>query len=62
MNWIPPHADTDDIRMIPNTFQGGYATNSDLSDTILMVGYLSKWAGVDTSQPEDFTNINADEV
>jgi len=48
--------------MIPNTFQGGYATNSDLSDTILMVGYLSKWAGVDTSQPEDFTNINADEV
>jgi len=56
-----PHADTDDIRMIPNTFQGGYVTNSDLSDTTLMAGYLSKWAGVDTSQPEDFTNINADE-
>jgi len=56
-----PHADTDDIRMIPNTFQGGYVANNDLANTTLMAGYLSKWAGVDTPQPEDFTNINGDE-
>lgn len=55
-----PHADTDDIRMVPNTFQGAFLSNTDLADTTLYAGYLSKWAGVDTDTPEEFQNINGD--
>jgi hypothetical protein len=56
-----PHADTDDVRMIPNTFQGGLLTNRDLPDTTLIVTHLHKWSGVDSDIPEDFQALNSDE-
>ncbi|BCD68021.1 OprD family outer membrane porin [Nitratiruptor sp. YY09-18] len=39
-----PHADSDDIRMVPNFFQGVKAAYSQ-NDTTLQVGYLTKMAG-----------------
>jgi len=56
-----PHADTDDIRMIPNTFSCVLLTNTDLKDTTLYVAHLDKWAGVDTDKPEKFTDMNNDD-
>jgi hypothetical protein len=35
-----PHADTDDLRMIPNAFQGGLLTNRDLPGTTLIITHL----------------------
>lgn len=55
-----PHADTDDIRMIPNTFQGVLLTNKDLPDTTFYLSYLDKWAGVDADVPEEFKDMNGD--
>jgi len=56
-----PYADTDDIRMIPNTFQGVVLSNTSLADTTLHAGHLTKWAGVDTDEPEEFRHLNNDE-
>ncbi|MCM8856726.1 MAG: OprD family outer membrane porin [Candidatus Thiodiazotropha sp.] len=55
-----PHADTDDIRMIPNTFQGGLLSNSDLPDTTLYLTYLDEWAGFDAGTPEKFKDMNGE--
>ncbi len=56
-----PHADTDDIRMIPNTFQGLLMSNSDIAGTTLYLTHLNKWAGVDTDVPEEFQAMNGDD-
>jgi len=53
-----PFADTDDIRMIPNTFQGAVLTNNSRADTTLHLGHLRKWAGVDTDEREKFRDLN----
>ncbi len=53
-----PHADMDDIRMVPNTFSGILVTNTDLTDTTIYLAHLDKWSGVDADQPEDFTDMN----
>lgn len=53
-----PYADTDDIRMIPNTFSGAALINSDFEDTTIYAAYLDKWSGVDSDIPEDFTELN----
>ncbi|MEJ2618849.1 MAG: OprD family outer membrane porin [Candidatus Thiodiazotropha sp.] len=55
-----PHADRDDIRMVPNTFQGVQFTNHDLPDTTLHLIHLDKWAGIDTDIPERFQEVNGD--
>lgn len=55
-----PHADTDDIRMVANTFSGVMVRNTDIKDTTLFLSYLDKWAGVDTNKPEEFTDMNDD--
>lgn len=55
-----PHADTDDIRMVPNTFSGIAVSNQDFQDTTLLLTHFDKWAGVDTEKPEDFTDMNGD--
>ncbi len=52
-----PYADTDDIRMIPNTFQGVVISNTSLADTTIHAGHLTKWAGVDTGEPEKFRHL-----
>jgi hypothetical protein len=56
-----PHADTDDIRMIPNTFQGLLLSNNDLPSTTLYFTHLDKWAGVDSDVPERFQEMNGDD-
>lgn len=56
-----PFADTDDIRMVPNTFQGAVLENTSILDTTIHAGHLRKWAGVDTDEPEEFRSLNDDE-
>ncbi len=53
-----PFADTDDIGMVPNTFEAGVATNTDLPDTTIVIAHLQKMAGVDAQTPEQFRQIN----
>ncbi len=40
-----PHADSDDIRMIPNYFEAYTVTNTDVPDLTLSAGYIHKMAG-----------------
>jgi hypothetical protein len=56
-----PHADTDDIRMVPNTFQGLLLSNNDIPGATLYFTHLDKWAGVDADIPERFREINSDD-
>ncbi len=53
-----PFADTDDIGMIPNTFEAVILKNSSMEDTTIMLGDIHRWAGVDSPVPEHFTRIN----
>lgn len=55
-----PHADTDDIRMVPNTFSGVLLRNTNIPDTTLYASYLDQWSGVDSPVPEKFTDLNGD--
>lgn len=56
-----PFADTDDIGMIPNTFEGLVVSNSSLPNTKLYGMHLQRWAGVDAPVPEKFTKLNGDD-
>ena len=56
-----PHLDTDDIRMVPNTFQGGLLTNGDLPGTTLYLAHIDEFAGQGATIPEEFTDINGDD-
>ncbi|PUB85876.1 MAG: hypothetical protein DBP02_04425 [gamma proteobacterium symbiont of Ctena orbiculata] len=56
-----PHADTDDIRMVPNTFQGAVISNEDIVDTAVSIVFLDERAGVDADIPEKFEDINGDD-
>jgi len=56
-----PHADADDIRMIPNSFQGVQVSNTNIPNTTVYATHLDKWAGVDTDTPEDFTEVSGDD-
>ncbi len=56
-----PHADTDDIRMVPNTFRGVVIKNEDFIDTVVSFVFLDEWAGVDADRPETFEDINGDD-
>ena len=40
-----PHADSDDIRMIPNYFEAYTVSNNDIEDLTLMVGFIHRMAG-----------------
>jgi len=52
-----PFADSDDIGMIPNTFEGYSLVDKSMQGTTVVVALLDKWAGVDAPIPEKFTNI-----
>lgn len=54
-----PYADTDDIRIIPNTFSGISLSNTAFENTTLSLTHVNKWSGFDSEQPENFTDINA---
>jgi hypothetical protein len=53
-----PFADTDDIGMIPNTFEAAVVINKDIPDTTIFLAQLQKWAGVDSDNPSTFTKLN----
>lgn len=53
-----PFADTDDIGMVPNTFEAVSFVNNDIQDTTITAAHLFQMAGVDAEVPEDFTRIN----
>ena len=40
-----PHADSDDIRMIPNYFEAYTVSNNDIEDLTLMAGFINRMAG-----------------
>ncbi len=56
-----PFADTDDIGMIPNTFEAGILTNTDLPNTTLLLGSVRRWSGVDAPKPSSFTKLQNDD-
>ncbi|HIQ07152.1 MAG TPA: porin [Thiotrichaceae bacterium] len=56
-----PFADTDDVGMIPNTFEGLVISNSRLPHTTLIGAHLSRWAGVDSDNIEKFGDMNGSE-
>ena len=43
-----PYADTDDIRMHPNTFEAAIATYNGIDKTTLVGGYITRMAGYDS--------------
>lgn len=53
-----PHADMNDVRMVPNTFSGILVTNTNIIDTTVYAAHLTKWISVDSHKPEDFTDIH----
>lgn len=55
-----PFADSDDIGMIPNTFEGYTLVNQDLPDTTIILAKLDRWSGVDSETPEKFSKLEAD--
>jgi len=55
-----PFADTDDIGMIQNTFEGIVITNNSIENTEFFAAHLSRWAGVDAPTPEKFTKLDND--
>ncbi len=55
-----PFADTDDIGMVPNTFEAYVLQNRDLTDTTLFLAQIQKMAGVDAEIVDAFTPLNGD--
>ncbi|MFT7823180.1 MAG: OprD family outer membrane porin [Sulfurimonas sp.] len=57
-----PFADTDDIGMVPNTFEAAVLVNTDIKDTTIVLAHIEKWAGVDVSHdPAEFERLNGDD-
>ena len=52
-----PYADSDDIAMIPNSFEGYSLVNQNIEDTTVVLAYLDKWSGVDAPVPEKFSKM-----
>ena len=53
-----PFAQTDDIGMVPNTFEAYTVVNKDIPDTTLFLGQIQKMAGVDAEVVDTFTRVN----
>lgn len=53
-----PFLDTDDIGMVPNTYEGALFVNRDLPDTTIILAHVERMAGVDALfDPADFEDI-----
>ncbi|MCH9740411.1 MAG: OprD family porin [Epsilonproteobacteria bacterium] len=52
-----PYADSDDIGMVPNRFEGISLINQDISDTTIVLASLDKWSGVDSDRPKRFSEM-----
>jgi len=54
-----PHADSDDIRMMPNYFEAYTITNTDIDDLTLTAGLIKKMAGWENGgNSAKFINVN----
>lgn len=51
-----PYADSDDIRMTPNTFEAAYASY-DLDDFTFIGAYLTRWQGPDSESDYEFDDL-----
>ncbi len=56
-----PFADSDDIGMVPNTFEALTLLNTSLKDTTIFLSHVQKWSGVDSETPGTFSDINDNE-
>jgi len=56
-----PFADSDDIGMVPNTFEAFTLINKDMQDTTLFFSQVQKWSGVDSDAPSKFTSLNGND-
>ncbi len=56
-----PFADSDDIGMVPNTFEALTLINKDIPDTTLFLSQVQKWSGVDSDTPSKFTLLNGND-
>ncbi|MCF6245290.1 MAG: OprD family outer membrane porin [Sulfurovum sp.] len=56
-----PFADTDDVGMVPNTFEAVVLTNRDIADTTLFLAQLQRWSGVDSDEPHTFNKLNGND-
>ena len=53
-----PFADSDDIGMVPNTFEAYTLINKDIKDTTIFISQVQKMSGVDSESPSQFTSLN----
>lgn len=56
-----PFADSDDIGMVPNTFEASTLLNTSLSDITIFLSQVQKWAGVDSEAPGTFSDVNGND-
>lgn len=56
-----PHVDTDDTRMVPNTFSGIVVSNTDIKDTTIYLTHFDEFAGSGSDKPEEFIEMNGDD-
>jgi len=54
-----PYADSDDVGMVPNTFEGVSLVNQDISDITMILASLDKWSGVNSNAPEKFNEMQS---
>ena len=54
-----PFSDSDDIGMVPNTFEAFTLINKSIPDTNIFFSQVQKWSGVDSENPSKFNEINA---
>ncbi len=55
-----PYLNSDDIGMVPNTYNGIVFINKTLENTTLSFMSLDKWSGIDSLTPSKFSNLQAD--
>jgi hypothetical protein len=53
-----PFADSDDIGMVPNTFEAYTLVNKDIQDTTLFFSQVQKMSGVDSDDAGQFNTLN----
>jgi len=53
-----PFADSDDIGMVPNTFEAYTIVNKDIQDTTLFFSHVQKMSGVDSDNAGRFNTLN----
>ncbi len=56
-----PFADSDDIGMVPNTFEALTLLDTSLKDTTIFLSQLQKWSGVDSEAPGRFSNTHGND-